>query len=316
MPNTDSSNASATGTIQPPASPWFPHHDRVREPGSRATASGRRSRPGPRRSTRPIQTPRTPSAHRGAGRSRGTPRQRASTAASRRSIARRYDPTAARPRRTRTGPEPDVAEIQRRSGDHVRVLQARREAVAVERRRLRVERAGDGDEHDEKNVAIPAITGTTQAVRSRSRRRLIATASAPYPVRTSSQRSRELPALPERAQRVGNRQVAVRVRSDVPEREVVPYERRGQHCGGDEGRREAAVERVQCRRGEPTLVLAGRDRARDQRVDRQAEGDDAAPHGRGRPSASGGGGVLRRALRDDVRALEPAVRIRAAHRRR
>ena len=32
---------------------------------------------------------------------------------------------------------------------------------------------------NEKNVAMPPITGTTHAVRSRSRRRLIATASAP-----------------------------------------------------------------------------------------------------------------------------------------
>ena len=42
-----------------------------------------------------------------------------------------------------------------------------------------------------KNVAIPPSTGTTQATRSRRRLRLSATARAPKPVRTSSQRSSE-----------------------------------------------------------------------------------------------------------------------------
>jgi hypothetical protein len=42
-----------------------------------------------------------------------------------------------------------------------------------------------------KKVAMPPSTGTTHATRSRSRRRLIVTASAPKPVSTSSQSSNE-----------------------------------------------------------------------------------------------------------------------------
>ena len=50
-----------------------------------------------------------------------------------------------------------------------------------------------------KNVAIPPSTGTTQATRSRSSRRLIVTASAPKPVSTSSQRSSEPSCPPQNA---------------------------------------------------------------------------------------------------------------------
>ena len=45
--------------------------------------------------------------------------------------------------------EPDVAEVQqRRMGEHVRVLEARRHSGAVERRRLRRERARDRDDEE------------------------------------------------------------------------------------------------------------------------------------------------------------------------
>ena len=64
------------------------------------------------------------------------------------------------------------------------------------------------------------------------------------------------------------------MRRDVREREVVPHERRREDGSRDERRREAAVERVARGGREPALVLPRSDPARDERVDRQAEGDD------------------------------------------
>src|SRR5690242_8407777 len=68
--------------------------------------------------------------------------------------------------------------------------------------------------------------------------------------------------------------MTVRVCGDVREREVVPHERGREHRRGDERRGEAAVERVARGRGEPALVSPCGNPAGDERVDRQAEGDD------------------------------------------
>jgi hypothetical protein len=61
---------------------------------------------------------------------------------------------------------------------------------------------------------------------------------------------------------------------DVDEREVVADERDREHCGGDDRRAEAAEERVARRVGKPAPVAARGDDPRDERVDRETEGDD------------------------------------------
>ncbi len=120
--------------------------------------------------------------------------------------------------------EPDVPEVEeRRMGEHVRVLQARRHSGAIKRRRLRRKRARDEhdkereerrddrehghDPHDE--VARPRAI---QADRGRAE------------PREDQQPEKQRPLLPspERRDRVRRRQRLARRARDVLEREVVP----------------------------------------------------------------------------------------------
>ena len=102
--------------------------------------------------------------------------------------------------RERNG-EPDVAEVEeRRVGEHVRVLQARRHPRAVGRRGLCGEGARDRDEEEREEDRNAAKTGTTQTMRSRAQPRLRRTAAAPKPVRISSHSSSDPSCPPQNAE--------------------------------------------------------------------------------------------------------------------
>ena len=85
---------------------------------------------------------------------------------------------------------------------------------------------------------------------------------------------RSLLPAPERGDRVAGRQLAARVLRDVDEREVVTDERREQDDRGDGGRDEGADECVSGGDGEAAPALPGRDRARDDGVEGEAERGD------------------------------------------
>ena len=172
--------------------------------------------------------------------------------------------------------QPDIAEVQhRRVRNHVRVLEARRQPGPVERRRLRVERARDGDEHEREERGDAAEhrddprgqVAQKLAVQRDGKRSVAGEHEQP-------QEQRPFLPAPKRAQRVGGRQRAVRVRGDIHEREVVAHEGGREHDRGDQRGGEAAVERVARGRREPPPVRHGRRRARDERIHREPEADD------------------------------------------
>ena len=119
------------------------------------------------------------------------------------------------------------------------------ETGAVERRGLRVERARDGDEHEREERRDAAEHRHDPGRQVAQQLAVERDGKRPVPGEDEQpEEQRALLAAPERAQRVGGRQRAVRVRGDVREREVVTHERGREHDRGDERRREAAVERV------------------------------------------------------------------------
>ena len=235
-----------------------------------------------------------------------TSTRRASSGAWRRSSARRCGPTAARPSRTRTAPSARRSRGRAAAGARPCTGSGGSgRARAVGRRGLR-RRTGSRRRRarNAKNVATPPSTGTTQTTRSRARRRFSHTASAPYPVSTSSQSSSEPSCPPQNAEIVyGGRERPARVVGDVREREVVseeaPRRARPPRRASSRTRRRARSARSRpagadrCARG----VAAG-----DERVDRQPESDEkrcATELGHGaRQVALCFGAVLRRALRD------------------
>ena len=172
--------------------------------------------------------------------------------------------------------EPDVAEVeQRRVGHHVRVLEARRQAAAVERRHLRHERRrehddgegeedGDGAEHGHDPGDEVAGAAAVQEDRG----------GAVAGEDEQPEQERALLAAPEGRDRVAGRQLAARVGPDVDEREVVPDEGDDEHDRRDEGAAEGRDQRVLGRLREPPLAPRCGVRARDDRVEREPEGDD------------------------------------------
>ena len=224
----------------------------------RATASAPRSRPGPTRSTHPTPPRRTPSARRAAGRSRGTSTRRASSAASRRSSARRCGPRAWRRRRTRTGSQDRRSRGRASAGARPCTGSAGSASAPARRAERSACRTGSRPRRarTRRTSPIPASTGTTHTVRSRSSRAVQRDRQrAVAGEHEQPEQQRPLLPTPERTQRVRRRERAVRVRGDVGEREVVTHERDGEDGRCDRGRAERAEERVACRDREPSAVV-------------------------------------------------------------
>ena len=198
-------------------------------------------------------------------------------------------------------------------GDHVRVLQARRQARAVDRRHLCLERARDRDEdegeegRDRADDRHDPRDQVTQQAAVEDDRQCAVAAEHKEP-----QKERAFLPAPERGQRVERREVAARVRGDVDEAEVVVHERERQHDRRDRRREEAGDQRVPCRVDEAPALLERSVGAGTGRIDGQPEADDE----RGPPEVGHalrlvvrGRRVLARALRrhlarDERAALE------------
>ena len=200
--------------------------------------------------------------------------------------------------------EPDVAEVEeRRMGEHVRVLEARRHPGAVRRSRLRRERARDGDEEEREERRHGGEDGHDPHDQVARPRAVQAHGSGPEAGEDQQpEQERSLLAAPERGDRVRGRQRPARRPRDVLEREVVAQERRDEDDGGDGRRDERRHERVLRRAREPAATEVRSRRARDERVDGQAECDEERGatqlrHGR----RSGGAALLRRVLRRALR---------------
>ena len=195
-------------------------------------------------------------------------------------------------------------------GEHVRVLQARVQAGAVRGRRLRRERRRDDDEEEREEAATPPSTGTTQATRSRVR----GGSAAPQPRRSrsgSAARGGASPPARPRTRRSCSRSAARGscARRRRRTRSRGGGARRARTSGRDRGRREGADERVPGGDGEAAPARPRRERARDERVEGEAERDDERGAAElGPVSRALLGRVLRRALRHE--------RVRASRRRR
>ena len=159
--------------------------------------------------------------------------------------------------------------------EHVRVLQARVQPGALERRGLRRERARDGDEHEREEDGDAAEHGHAPgdevgraAPVDQDRGRGVRRSS------TSSQRSSE-PSCPPRRRTSSSPSAA---RSTCAARRTRTRSRAGQrreqNRGGDRGRAERREQRVAGGVGEPALVRVRRPRADDRRVEREPERDE------------------------------------------
>ena len=127
-----------------------------------------------------------------------------------------------------------------------------------------------------KPTAIPPSTGVTHTTRSRARFR--ANQHRERGVAGEDEQPEEQRALlpaPERRDLVLQRQRLARVPRDVGEREVVADEARDEDERRDERREERGEERVPRGVREPALAAPARPPpARDERVDREPEGDE------------------------------------------